>query len=140
SAPEGLRGAFLNARRVFGSIAKDVRRFEPGREVAPGITSIAAYGHTPGHTVFAVASGNHSMLVLGDTTNHPWLFARNPQCQPVSDVAGDMAAEPRGRLPARAVAAGMPVRGYPSPSPASGYIAKEGTGYNFVPVMWQPSL
>src|SRR5262252_7645186 len=33
TAPEGLKGNFLNARRVFGSIAKDVRRFEPGREV-----------------------------------------------------------------------------------------------------------
>jgi glyoxylase-like metal-dependent hydrolase (beta-lactamase superfamily II) len=140
SAPEGLRGAFLNARRVFGSIAKDVRRFEPGREVAPGITSIAAYGHTPGHTVFAVASGNHSMLVLGDTTNHPWLFARNPQWQPVFDIDGDMAVETRRKLLDRVVADRMLVQGYHFPFPASGYIAKEGTGYNFVPVMWQPSL
>ena len=49
TAPEGLKGNFLNVRRIFGNIAKDVGRYEPGREVAPGITSIAAYGHTPGH-------------------------------------------------------------------------------------------
>src|SRR6202165_3376030 len=55
TAPEGLKPNFLNVRRVFGSIAKDVKRFEPGADVAPGIASIATYGHTPGHTSFAVA-------------------------------------------------------------------------------------
>ena len=48
-----------------------MQRFEPGDEVAPGITSIPAYGHTPGHTAFAIASGNQSMLVLSDTVNNP---------------------------------------------------------------------
>ncbi|MBI4274119.1 MAG: MBL fold metallo-hydrolase, partial [Rhizobiales bacterium] len=71
-ATDTLRFYLLNARRIFRDIAKDVRRFEPGREVTPGITAIAAPGHTPGHTAFTVASGPASMLVLSDTTNHPW--------------------------------------------------------------------
>jgi len=140
SAPEDLRGAFLNARRIFGDIAKDVRRYEPGREVAPGIVSMAAYGHTPGHTAFAVASGGRSMLVLSDTTNHPWLFARNPEWQPAFDIDGSMAVDTRRKLLDRAVADRMLVQGYHFPFPASGYIARDGKGYNFVPVMWQPSL
>ncbi len=37
AAPESVRPAFLNARRVFGDIAKDVKRFAPGDEVASGI-------------------------------------------------------------------------------------------------------
>ena len=89
AAPEAARPSFLNARRIFADIAGEVKRFEPGAEVAPGITSIAAFGHTPGHTVFAVASGNQSMLVLGDTTNHPWLFARHPEWQGVFDTDGE---------------------------------------------------
>ena len=100
AAPESTRPSFLNARRIFADIAGEVKRFEPGGEVAPGIASIAAFGHTPGHTVFAVASGNQSMLVLGDTTNHPWLFARNPEWQGVFDIDGDMAAATR-KTPAR---------------------------------------
>jgi glyoxylase-like metal-dependent hydrolase (beta-lactamase superfamily II) len=140
TAPEGLQGNFRNVRRVFGNIAKDVRQFEPGREVAPGITSIAAYGHTPGHVAFAVASGNQSMLVLSDTTNHPWLFAKNPEWQAIFDMDGNMAVDTRKKLLDRASADRMLVQGYHFRFPASGYIGRDGKGYNFVPVMWQPAL
>jgi glyoxylase-like metal-dependent hydrolase (beta-lactamase superfamily II) len=140
TAPEGLKGNFLNVRRVFGNIAKDVRRYEPGQDVAPGIATIAAYGHTPGHTAFAVASGSQSMLVLSDTTNHPWLFARNPEWQAIFDMDGNMAVDTRKKLLDRASADRMLVQGYHFPFPASGYIGRDGKGYNFVPVMWQPSL
>jgi glyoxylase-like metal-dependent hydrolase (beta-lactamase superfamily II) len=140
AAPEAALGAFRNVRRIFGDIASKVKRFEPGQEVAPGITSIAAYGHTPGHTAFAVAAGNQSMLVLGDTTNHPALFVRNPEWQAVFDVDGNMAAETRKTLLDRAAADRMLVQGYHFPFPASGYIAKQSKGYEFVPVQWQPTL
>jgi glyoxylase-like metal-dependent hydrolase (beta-lactamase superfamily II) len=140
AAPESARPAILNARRIFSDIAKEVKRFEPGAELAPGITSVAAFGHTPGHTAFAIASGNQSMLVLGDTTNHPWLFVRNPEWQAVFDTDGAMAAETRRKLLDRAAADRMLVQGYHFPFPASGYIARRGTGYDLVPVMWQPAL
>jgi glyoxylase-like metal-dependent hydrolase (beta-lactamase superfamily II) len=140
AAPEGLKGNFLNVRRIFGNIARDVRRYEPGQEVAPGITSIAAYGHTPGHTAFAVASGNQSMLVLSDTTNHPWLFVKNPEWQGSFDMDGNMAVATRRKLLDRAAADRMLVQGYHFPFPASGHIGREGKAYNFVPVVWQPSL
>ena len=140
AAPEAARPSFLNARRIFSDLAGEVKRFEPGVEVAPGITSIPAFGHTPGHTVFAVASGNQSMLVLGDTTNHPWLFARNPEWQGIFDTDGNAAAATRKRLLDRAVADKMLVQGYHFPFPASGHIIKTAKGYDVVPVMWQPTL
>jgi glyoxylase-like metal-dependent hydrolase (beta-lactamase superfamily II) len=139
-ASGSVRGVFLNARRVIKNIAKDVTPFEPGKEIAPGVTSIAAYGHTPGHVVYAVASGNASMLVLGDTTNRPELFARNPDWQPIFDMDGPLAVENRKRLLDRVAADRMLVQGFHFPFPASGHIAKEGKGYEFVPVAWQPVL
>lgn len=140
AAPEAARGAFLNARRIFKDIATDVKRFEPGAEVALGITSIAAYGHTPGHTAFAVASENQSMLVLSDTTNNPWLFVRHPEWQAVVDNDGALAVETRRKLLDRASADRMLVQGYHFPFPASGYITKSAQGYDLVPVTWQPTL
>jgi len=139
--PEVARPAWLNVRRIFGDIAARIGKFEPNKEVAPGITSIAAPGHTPGHTVFAIASGNQSMLALGDTTNNPLLFVRNPDWHAIFDTDGAMAAGTRKTLLERATVDRMLVQGYHFPFPASGHIIKTGAQtYDLVPAMWQPSL
>jgi glyoxylase-like metal-dependent hydrolase (beta-lactamase superfamily II) len=129
---------FLNARRIFRDITGEVRRFKPGAEVAPGISSIAAFGHTPGHVAFSVSSGNDSMLVLSDSARNPWLFVRHPEWQPSFDMDGPMAVDTRKRLLDRAAADRMLVHGYHFPFPATGHIAKTGTGFELVPVEWQP--
>jgi len=80
------------------------------------------------------------MLVLGDVTNHPWLFARHPEWQAVIDVDGAMAAETRKKMLGPRRRRQMLVQGYHFPFPASGYIGRLGAGYDVVPVMWQPAL
>ncbi len=134
AAPEAMKGAFANCRRVFGSISGKVARYDPGKEVAPGITSIPAYGHTPGHTAFAITSGSQSMMTVVDATNNAYLFVRNPEWQVSFDMDGPMAVETRKRLLDRAAADKMLVGGYHWPFPAVGYIAKEGSGYRLHPV------
>jgi glyoxylase-like metal-dependent hydrolase (beta-lactamase superfamily II) len=129
---------FLNARRIFGDIAGEVRRFKAGAEVAPGITSIAAFGHTPGHVAFSVASGNESVLVLSDSARNPYLFVRHPDWQPSFDMDGPMAVTTRRRLLDRAAADRMLVHGYHFPFPATGHIARTASGYELVPALWQP--
>lgn len=140
AAPDPVKAAFQNVRRVFAGIGDNVRRFDPGKELAPGITSIPAYGHTPGHTVFAIASGSQSMLALCDTSGHPALFVRRPDWQSIFDLDGNMAAETRKSLFDRAAADRMLIQGYHYPFPASGYIAKVGVGFEFVPAQWSPAL
>jgi glyoxylase-like metal-dependent hydrolase (beta-lactamase superfamily II) len=139
-APEAAQGAFKNARRIFGDIAGKVQRFTPGKDVEAGIASIAAPGHTPGHTAFSIANGDKSMLYVADATNNPWLFVRNPQWQAVFDADGNKAAETRKMLLDRAAADKMLAHGYHWPFPASGYITKTAKGYDLVPAMWSPSL
>jgi glyoxylase-like metal-dependent hydrolase (beta-lactamase superfamily II) len=136
AAPEGLKIVFHNVRRIFADIAKDVTRYEPGTEIAPGIETLAAPGHTPGHTVFAIQSGNDSLMVLSDTTQHPALFARHPQWQPQFDLDGPVAVETRMKLLDRAAADRMLVTGYHFPFPACGHIVKRGNGYEHVPLLW----
>jgi glyoxylase-like metal-dependent hydrolase (beta-lactamase superfamily II) len=128
---------FLNARRIFKDIAKEVRRYKPGSAVAPGIVSIPAYGHTPGHTAFAIHSGNQSMLAMSDTVRNPYLFVRHPDWQPIFDMDGPMAVKARRHMLDRAAADRMLVEAYHFPFPASGHIVKSGSGYELVPVMWQ---
>lgn len=138
-APEAQQGSFKNARRIFGDVAAKVQRFDSGKEVEPGITSIAAPGHTPGHTAYAINSGNQSLLYLADVTNNPWLFVRNPQWQAMFDMDGNQAAETRKMLLDRAASDKMRAHGYHWPFPASGYITKTATGYDLMPAMWQPA-
>jgi glyoxylase-like metal-dependent hydrolase (beta-lactamase superfamily II) len=138
AAQGAIRRYFLNARRIFKDIAGEVRQFKPGAEVAPGIVSVAAYGHTPGHTAFAIHSGNQSMLAMSDTVRNPYLFARNPDWQPAFDMDGPQAVAARRQMLDRVVADRMLVQAYHFPFPACGHMIKTSTGYELVPVEWQP--
>jgi len=129
---------FLNARRIFKDIAGEVRRFKPGAEVAPGIVSIPAYGHTPGHTAFGIYSGSQSMLAMSDTARNPYLFVRHPEWQPIFDMDGLLAAKTRVVMLDRVATDRMLVEAYHFPFPACGHIARAGTGYELVPMLWQP--
>ena len=140
AAPDGLKIVFHNVRRIFADIAKDVTRYEPGKVVAPGVETVAAPGHTPGHTVFAIQSGKDSMMVLSDTTQHPALFARNPEWEPQFDIDGAAAVTTRKKLLDRVAADRMLVTGYHFPFPACGHIVKTATGYEHVPLLWQTSV
>jgi len=129
---------FLNARRIFEDIAKEVRPFKPGAEIVPGIVSLPAYGHTPGHTAFGVYSANQSMLAMSDTAREPWLFVRHPDWQPSYDMDGPLAVRTRIAMLDRAAADRMLVEAYHFPFPACGHIVKSGSGYELVPAMWRP--
>ncbi len=140
AAPEAMKGAFANVRRAFAPVAKDVKQFEAGKEILPGMTSVAAYGHTPGHTTFTLASGGKSLMVMSDTSNHPALFVKNPDWSAIFDQDPDMARATRRKLLDMVSADKMQVAFYHAPFPATGYIAKSGTGFEMVPVQWSPAI
>src|SRR5579862_5399800 len=140
AAAADLKPTFLNQRRIFADIRKQVTRYEPGREVSPGIVTLPAPGHTPGHTVFAIHSADQSLLVLSDTAQHPAVFARHPDWQAAFDVDGPEAVATRKKIFDRAAADRMLIIGYHFPFPACGHLIKTATGYEHVPIEWQTSL
>lgn len=136
AAPDGLKPNFQNVRRVFAPIAKEVRQFAAGKEVAPGLTAVAAPGHTPGHTTFVLSSGSDRLMIVSDITNHPALFVRNPTWAAVFDMDADQARATRIRMLDMAASERAQLSFYHAPFPATGHILKEGSGYRFVPVQW----
>lgn len=138
-AAEGsnLRNAHANVRRVFGAIpGKNLAKFEDGKEVAPGITSMATPGHTPGHTSFVITSGSGKLLVQADVTSGIALvFVRNPDWFGGGDMDGPMAVATRRKLYDMLAAETMPMTGYHLPFPALGRIEKSGSGYRFMPMV-----
>jgi glyoxylase-like metal-dependent hydrolase (beta-lactamase superfamily II) len=140
NAPEGMRPAFGTTRRVFGPVAKDVKRFEWGKEVAPGITAVKSDGHTAGHTSFVVSSGGKSLLVVGDACNDPRLFARNPDWHLVFDADRPLAVATRRRLLDMAAADRMQIAFYHAAFPSTGFVAKSGNGYDWFPASFSSLL
>ena len=132
--PEAQRGGFMVARRVFAQMPADkLVRFAPGTEVAPGIRSVAAHGHTPGHTLFELQSAGQSFVYVGDLTNVPALFARNPDWAVTFDMDAEAARKTRREVFQRIVSSNAMVGGYHFPFPAFGRLAAQGNGFAFQP-------
>ncbi|MFT3961974.1 MBL fold metallo-hydrolase [Propionivibrio sp.] len=133
ATPEAQRGGLNNARRVFATLAGTVVRFEPGGEVLPGVRSIAAYGHTPGHTVFMIEGGSRKLLYWADTTNVA-MFVRHPDWAVVFDMDAEAARATRRRIADLAIRENALVAGFHLPSPGIGTLAARGKGYEFTPL------
>ncbi len=132
--PVDQRGGFMAARRVFGPIASTVERFEPGRELLPGIVSMPAYGHTAGHTMFMLNSGGQRLLYWADLTNIAALFVRNPDWQVSFDMDPVAARQSRRRVMEMALKENLTVAGFHLPEGGVGRLTRRGTGYDFLPL------
>jgi glyoxylase-like metal-dependent hydrolase (beta-lactamase superfamily II) len=134
-----MKGVFTNLRRVFDALNRKVTPYEPGKELAPGITSVASYGHTPGHNSHIIASGNDKVFVQADVTNLP-LFVRNPGWHLMFDQDANAAEATRRKVYDMLTADKMMVQGFHYPFPARAYIEKTSSGYRETMVPWSSTL
>jgi glyoxylase-like metal-dependent hydrolase (beta-lactamase superfamily II) len=132
--PEAQRGNFAAVRRVFGPIASQLVRFQPGQELLPGVRSMAAHGHTAGHTAFVIDGGSRKLLYWADTTNVAALFVRNPDWAVMFDADAEAARQVRRRLADMAIKENMLVAGYHLNGSAIGTLSVRGKGYDFKPL------
>jgi glyoxylase-like metal-dependent hydrolase (beta-lactamase superfamily II) len=137
AAPEGMKPAFANVRRVFDPMKAQVKQYKSGVEVVAGVNAIAAAGHTPGHTAYVIGG---KLLALSDATNTPALFVTNPGWQAIFDMDGAAAEATRRKLLDMAIADKLQVSFYHAPFPATGNIVKDGAGYRMMPVAWSPAV
>lgn len=137
---EMMKNYFANVKKTFAGIESKVTKYEWGKEVAPGITSIGTPGHTPGHTSFVLASGNSKILIQSDVTNIPELFLRNPDWHVVFDVDGDLAQQTRHKFYDMAAAEKMTVVGFHFTFPSIGHVERDGNGYRLIPSLWNPTI
>lgn len=134
--PEARHGLAKRIQAVFPGW-KDKGRIKlvgDNAEVAPGIRSINAPGHTPGHMAWQISSGNAQLIVLADTVTFNPVFLRNPGWQPAFDADGAVAEASRRKLIDRAIADKAMITAYHFTFPAAGTLAKDGGGYVFNPV------
>ena len=136
-----LENNFKNIRRVFDALGRKVTPYDAGKEVAPGITSVASPGHTPGHTSFVVASGSEKVLVQVDiTAGAAFLFVKHPEWSLLSDVDKPLAVQTRRKMYDMAMAEKMPIQAFHAAFPGLVRVEKDGDGYRWIPAIWNASL
>jgi glyoxylase-like metal-dependent hydrolase (beta-lactamase superfamily II) len=135
-----MKNYFANVKKTFAGLESKVTKYEWGKEVAPGITSIGTPGHTPGHTSFAVASGNAKILIQSDVTNIPEFFLRNPDWHVAFDTEPELAQQTRHKFLDMAAAEKATVVGFHFTFPSVGHVEKDGTKYRLIPSAWNPTI
>jgi len=136
-----IEGLFKNVRRVMrGEVLKRLRTYEWDQEVIPGVTAVGTPGHSPGHTCHIVTSGTSKVYVQGDLTHAPFLFVRNPGWHPFFDHDPMQAEAMRRKVYDMLVAEKMLVQGIHYPFPALAHVEKTATGYQEIPVAWNPTI
>lgn len=132
---------FRNNKQVFASLKNRVSLYDADKEVQPGILSVPAYGHTPGHTAHLITSGSAKVLLQADLTAFSaTLFVANPGWHVFFDMDGAAAESSRRRIYDMAASEKLLVQGYHLPFPSLGQIERQGSAYRFVPATWNSSL
>ena len=135
-----MKNYFANVKKIYAGIESRVTRYDWGKEVVPGVTSVATPGHTPGHTSFVVASGNSRILIQSDVTNIPEFFLRNPDWHVAYDVDPETAQATRHKFYDMAAAEKATVVGFHFTFPSIGHVEKDGPKYRLIPSAWNPTI
>ena len=81
-------------KKVMETYKERWHLFEAGDTLIGGVLTIAAYGHTPGHTLFQ----KDSLLVIADLLHGAALQLEHPEYNPVYDMDVEAAKQSRIRI------------------------------------------
>jgi len=127
------------AAAALAPYGSKVTTFEPGelgkklKEIVPGISPIAAYGHTPGHTLYLVENGKDKLLIIGDLLHIALVQFPVPEISATYDMDKEAASLVRRQVLAYAAKNKIPVAGMHIVYPGTGGVSAEGSGFKFTP-------
>ena len=127
----------VDALAAYGS---RVETFEPGElggkttELLPGITPIAAYGHTPGHVIYLIENHGAKLLIAGDFLHVALVQFPHPEISATYDMEQKASAAIRRQILEYAVKNKVPVGGMHMVYPGMGMIEADGNGFKLTPV------
>lgn len=111
-----------------------------GDAVVPGITAVAAFGHTPGHMAYRLESEGQAIMLMADTANHFVLSLQRPNWEVRFDMDKAAGAQTRRDLFGMIADERIPFIGYHMPFPAVGYIEPMGDGFRYIAESYQLDL
>jgi glyoxylase-like metal-dependent hydrolase (beta-lactamase superfamily II) len=115
--------------------AEDVGQLElfSAGEVISGVEAIAAFGHTPGHHIFDITSGDEALTYMADTANNYLAALSHPEWSFSFDSDPAQATATRREQYGRIADEQRRFLAYHFPFPGVGYIDRDGEGFNYFP-------
>lgn len=130
-----------NFKAKVAPLAEKMTFVGDGEGVVSGISSLATFGHTPGHMAYVLDSADQQLVIAGDFANHYVWSLAYPDWEVRFDRDKAAAAATRKKLLGMLAAEKMPFIGYHMPFPGVGYVANRGEGgFHYVPMSYQLSL
>ncbi len=123
------------SRDLAPVIASQVRTFEPGAPILPGITPVALYGHTPGHVGYEIVSQGQRLEDIGDTAHSTIVNLAQPDWIGGMDLDPAAGAATRHRELQRLALKRELVFAPHFPFPGVGRIQAKGSGYTWKPMV-----
>jgi glyoxylase-like metal-dependent hydrolase (beta-lactamase superfamily II) len=140
-APTESKGFFLGAQTSLAPYVKadKLKPFEGNTDLAPGIKALASYGHTAGHTIYAIESKGEKLMLWGDLMHVAAVQFTHPEVTIQFDSDSKAAKAERLKAYADAAKNGYLVAGAHLSFPGIGYVRKDGKGYAWTPINYVPS-
>lgn len=124
---------YAPAKALVKTIAPRVQTFTPGDVVAPGITSVAINGHTPGHVGYEIVSGSDRLLYVGDAFHSAIISVQRPEWANAWDDDRATAAASRQALLERAASQNLRLYAGHLPWPGLGRVQRHNDGFVWAP-------
>ena len=130
--PDALRAA---AKRFLNEYRNELRPFDAECEVAPGVIVRRTGGHTPGHSVVRLASGEDRLTFAGDAVFQ--VSFDQPDWHNGFEHYPEEAARVRVDLLRELASTGEPMLATHLSFPSVGRVAVAGNAFRWVPAVWE---
>ena len=141
-SPEYQKHAFEQGRASLTPYldAGKVKVVDGAAEIFPGINTVPAPGHTPGHNFYSVESKGAKILFWGDTVHAAPVQFQKPGVSIKCDIDQKAAAAQREKILADAAKKGYLIGAAHIAFPGLGHVRAQGAAYAWVPVNYSVHL
>jgi glyoxylase-like metal-dependent hydrolase (beta-lactamase superfamily II) len=135
-APQNEKRIFQQSHATIDPYVKAGRfkTFDGATALFPGIKSVPAYGHTPGHTAYMVESKGQRLLLWGDIVHCAEVQFSDPTITIEYDLDPDAAIATRKKLMFDAAKQGYLVGGAHISFPGLGHVCIADKAYKWIPL------
>jgi glyoxylase-like metal-dependent hydrolase (beta-lactamase superfamily II) len=136
NAPPALKARFQGVLTSLGPYidAGRYKPFEADSEIVPGIRTVRSYGHSAGHTTYAIESDGHVLWVIGDLIGVAAVQLNNPRVAIGFDGDGAAAAVTRQHMLEQASQQGVLIAAAHLAFPGIGHLQATATAWQWLPL------